>query len=146
MVIDTSVIVAILFDEPERDHFTRLIDQADTRLVSAVGRLDDQLNSIYNDAMRRLSPEGQRRLDRDEDAWVAERRQCGADPNCITQAYRRRMRQLQGEVGAAEQPPRNPPPGFPLPPPPFRPYGGAPVATAPGSGADPPASAGGADV
>jgi uncharacterized protein with PIN domain len=33
MVIDTSVIVAILFAEPERDHFTRLIDQADTRLV-----------------------------------------------------------------------------------------------------------------
>jgi ribonuclease VapC len=40
MVIDTSVIVAILFDEPERDHFTRLIDQTDTRLVSAVGRLE----------------------------------------------------------------------------------------------------------
>jgi ribonuclease VapC len=40
MVIDTSAIVAILFDEPERDRFTRLIDDAASRLVSAVGRVE----------------------------------------------------------------------------------------------------------
>jgi ribonuclease VapC len=40
MVIDTSAIVAILFDEPERDRFTRLIDEAGSRLVSAVGRVE----------------------------------------------------------------------------------------------------------
>jgi ribonuclease VapC len=40
MVIDTSAIVAILFDEPERDRFTRLIDEATSRLVSAVGRVE----------------------------------------------------------------------------------------------------------
>jgi ribonuclease VapC len=40
MVIDTSAIVAILFDEPERDHFTGLIDEAGLRLVSVVGRVE----------------------------------------------------------------------------------------------------------
>ncbi len=40
MVIDTSVIVAILFDEPERDQFSRLIDDAASRLVSAVSRVE----------------------------------------------------------------------------------------------------------
>jgi ribonuclease VapC len=40
MVIDTSAIVAILFDEPERAHFTRLIDADEIRLVSAVGRVE----------------------------------------------------------------------------------------------------------
>src|SRR5438552_19052336 len=40
MVIDTSAIVAILFDEPECDHFTELIGTAAVRLVSAVGRVE----------------------------------------------------------------------------------------------------------
>jgi ribonuclease VapC len=40
MVIDTSAIVAILFDEPERDRFAGLIDEAGPRLVSAVGRVE----------------------------------------------------------------------------------------------------------
>jgi ribonuclease VapC len=40
MVIDTSAIVAILFDEPERDHFTGLIDEAGLRLASVVGRVE----------------------------------------------------------------------------------------------------------
>jgi len=40
MVIDSSAIVAILFDEPERDAFTRLIDDAGSRLVSAVSRVE----------------------------------------------------------------------------------------------------------
>jgi ribonuclease VapC len=40
MVIDTSAIVAILFDEPERDRFILLINEARIRLVSAVGRVE----------------------------------------------------------------------------------------------------------
>jgi ribonuclease VapC len=40
MVIDTSAIVAILFDEPECDHFTESIAAAAVRLVSAVGRVE----------------------------------------------------------------------------------------------------------
>jgi ribonuclease VapC len=35
MVLDTSALVAILFDEPERDRFARVIAADPTRLVSA---------------------------------------------------------------------------------------------------------------
>jgi ribonuclease VapC len=40
MVIDTSAIVAILFNEPERYEFDRLIAVADVRLISAVTRVE----------------------------------------------------------------------------------------------------------
>jgi len=40
MVIDTSVLIAILLDEPERDAFLRAIDAASSRLVSAMSKLE----------------------------------------------------------------------------------------------------------
>ena len=40
MVIDTSAIVAILFNEPERSEFDRLIAGDNVRLVSAVTRVE----------------------------------------------------------------------------------------------------------
>lgn len=40
MVIDTSAIVAVLFDEPERRSFDRLIAADQVRLISAVGRVE----------------------------------------------------------------------------------------------------------
>jgi ribonuclease VapC len=40
MVIDTSAIIAILFDEPERQRFAELLENTSTRLVSAVTRVE----------------------------------------------------------------------------------------------------------
>jgi len=40
MVIDTSAIVAILFDEPDHRRFDEAIESASTRLVSAVTRVE----------------------------------------------------------------------------------------------------------
>lgn len=40
MVIDTSAIVAVLFDEPERATFDRLIARDGVRLISAVARVE----------------------------------------------------------------------------------------------------------
>jgi ribonuclease VapC len=40
MVIDTSVLIAILLDEPEQDAFLRAIDAAPARLVSAMSKLE----------------------------------------------------------------------------------------------------------
>ena len=40
MVIDTSAICAILFDEPERYRFDRLIDADRVRMISAVTRVE----------------------------------------------------------------------------------------------------------
>ena len=110
-------------------HYT---DEAAICQDPALGRLDDQLTATYNSVYRQLPPDAQRRLDRGEDAWVLERRRCGANSGCLSEAYRRRLAVLRGEIGAAETQPRNPPPGFPVPAPPFLPFGGFPVANAPG--------------
>ena len=40
MVVDTSAIIAILFREPEGARFERLLADADTRLMSAVTRVE----------------------------------------------------------------------------------------------------------
>jgi ribonuclease VapC len=40
MVIDTSAIIAILFDEPERKRFAELLESAEMRFVSAVIRVE----------------------------------------------------------------------------------------------------------
>jgi len=40
VVIDTSAIVAILLNEPERQRFTELVDAAEIRLVSAITRVE----------------------------------------------------------------------------------------------------------
>ncbi len=43
MVLDTSAILAILFDEPERRHFGELIEADGTRLISAATFLEAAL-------------------------------------------------------------------------------------------------------
>lgn len=40
MVIDTSAVIAILLNEPERDTFIRLIESSSTRLLSAASLLE----------------------------------------------------------------------------------------------------------
>ncbi|MGZ8995249.1 MAG: PIN domain-containing protein, partial [Rhodospirillales bacterium] len=40
MVIDTSAILAMLFDEPEADEFERLVEADPVVLVSAVSRVE----------------------------------------------------------------------------------------------------------
>jgi ribonuclease VapC len=40
MIIDTSVLVAILLDEPDRDNFLRAIDAAAARRISAMSKLE----------------------------------------------------------------------------------------------------------
>jgi ribonuclease VapC len=40
MVNDTSVLVAILLDEPERDTFLRAIEATSSRLISAMSKLE----------------------------------------------------------------------------------------------------------
>ncbi len=40
MVVDTSAIVAILFDEPERSSFNQRLSQSSVRLLSVVSRVE----------------------------------------------------------------------------------------------------------
>ena len=59
MVLDTSAIVAILLDEPERPAFDRLIEHDPTRLVSAITRVE----ATFVIESRKGEP-GRARLDR----------------------------------------------------------------------------------
>jgi ribonuclease VapC len=59
MLIDTSAIIAILLDEPERAAFDRHIEADPVRLVSAVGRVEA---GIVIETRKGVA--GQRRLDR----------------------------------------------------------------------------------
>lgn len=58
MIIDTSALVAILLDEPERRAFTEAIEAAETRRLSAATLLE---TSIVIES--RFGPEGARDLD-----------------------------------------------------------------------------------
>jgi ribonuclease VapC len=58
MVIDTSALLAILQGEPEASLFVRLIDEAQTRLVSAVAVLEAGIVTAV-----RKGPDGARALD-----------------------------------------------------------------------------------
>jgi ribonuclease VapC len=82
MVIDTSAIVAILFDEPERDRFAGLIDEAGPRLVSAVGRVE-----AVCVVERRKHEAGRERLDRFFRLTGAEI--VGVTPEFAVEAFRR---------------------------------------------------------
>jgi ribonuclease VapC len=59
MVLDTSAILAILFDEPERRTFTEAIESVDVRLISAASFVE---TSIILES--RHGAEGVRALDR----------------------------------------------------------------------------------
>ena len=58
MVIDTSAILAILQDEPERSDFIRAIDRADARVLSSVTLVETSIALEH-----RYGPAGVRTLD-----------------------------------------------------------------------------------
>jgi uncharacterized protein len=61
----------------------------------ALAKLDEELASVYRRLILRL-PRGEgERLDRDEEAFVVLRRQCGEQRVCIEQKYRDRIRELE---------------------------------------------------
>jgi ribonuclease VapC len=43
MVVDSSAVLAILFREPERSQFLKLVDESQTRLISAAGALESAM-------------------------------------------------------------------------------------------------------
>ena len=61
----------------------------------ALAKLDEALASVYRRLMLRLPKGEDERLDRDEEAFVVARRQCGEQRVCIEQRYRDRIRELE---------------------------------------------------
>ena len=82
----------------------RYAHYADERAICrdpALGRLDDELSFVFNDTTRRLPAQEHRKIEQDETAWVIQRRQCGANPDCVAQAYRSRMTRLASAPGSS---------------------------------------------
>ena len=61
----------------------------------ALGRLDQELSSVYRRLMLKLPKRESEQLDKDEDAFVLTRRRCGHHRDCIERSYRNRIRQLE---------------------------------------------------
>jgi ribonuclease VapC len=55
MVIDTSAVIACLFDEPEREAFTEAIDADPIRLISVVGAVEASMVLLGRKRTERLS-------------------------------------------------------------------------------------------
>ena len=68
----------------------------------ALAKLDEELASVYRRLILRLPRDEGERLDRDEEAFVVVRRQCGEQRACIEQKYRDRIRELQQALGNYE--------------------------------------------
>ena len=76
----------------------RYAHHRDERLICkdpTLATLDEELASVYRRLILRL-PRGEgERLDRDEEAFVVVRRQCGEQRACIERKYRDRIRELE---------------------------------------------------
>ena len=59
-----------------------------------LGRLDEELASVYRRLVLRLPKEEGEQLYKEEDAFVRLRTRCGADRACIEESYRRRIQEL----------------------------------------------------
>jgi uncharacterized protein len=83
----------------------RYAHHSDERVIChdpALGRLDEELASMYRRLVLRLPKEEGEQLYREEDAFVILRSRCGAQRACIEESYRRRIRELQEELGKHE--------------------------------------------
>jgi len=67
-----------------------------------LGRLDEELASMYRRPVLRLPKEEGEQLYKEEDAFVMLRSRCGAQRACIEESYRRRIRELEEALGKHE--------------------------------------------
>ena len=54
IVVDTSAIVAIVFGEPERETFVRVLEKADRALISTVSVLEARIGRVRSSDIPRL--------------------------------------------------------------------------------------------
>jgi uncharacterized protein len=68
----------------------------------ALGRLDQELASVYRRLLLALPREESEALDRREDEFLIARRRCGHHRACIEQSYRSRIRELMAVLPKKE--------------------------------------------
>jgi len=64
-----------------------------------LGRLDEELASMYRRLLLRLPKAEGAQLYKEEDVFVTLRSRCGAQRACIEESYRRRIRELNEALG-----------------------------------------------
>jgi uncharacterized protein len=64
----------------------------------ALGRLDEELASIYRRVMLTLARSERGELDKNEDGFVRARHRCGIDRTCIQSSYRKRIDELRAAL------------------------------------------------
>ena len=67
-----------------------------------LGRLDEELASLYRRLLLRLPKEQGKQLYKEEDGFLLFRNHCGAQRACIEETYRRRIRELEEALGKQE--------------------------------------------
>jgi uncharacterized protein len=67
-----------------------------------LGRLDEELASMYRRLLLRLPKAEGAQLYKEEDVFVILRSGCGAQRACIEESYRRRIRELEEALGKHE--------------------------------------------
>ncbi|MDO9426949.1 MAG: lysozyme inhibitor LprI family protein [Methylobacterium sp.] len=73
-------------------------EAADERAICATLALNDrdvEMSTRFEILRAMLPMGGNAKLREDQDAWLAERRTCGADVACLTQAYDGRLKTLR---------------------------------------------------
>jgi uncharacterized protein len=62
---------------------------------ASLGALDERMSSIYARLRNSLSGGTRATLEADQSTWLRSRMSCGRDADCIADAYRQRIRELQ---------------------------------------------------
>jgi uncharacterized protein len=63
---------------------------------SSLGKLDQQLASVYGRRMAKMQKEQRKEIEENETLFVQARRRCGQDRKCIEQSYRNRIEEIEG--------------------------------------------------
>lgn len=72
--------------------------------TASLWKLDYQLNDLYKSAYRVVDADQKAKLQTDQRTWLSQRHLCQADRECITNAYRSRISQLQLQAQGAGEP------------------------------------------
>jgi uncharacterized protein len=75
--------------------YARYTDEKTICHEPALGRLDEELASMYRRVLLSLARPERGELDKNEDSWIRARHRCSGDRTCIEESYRKRIAELQ---------------------------------------------------
>ena len=82
--------------------YARNLDEKTICRDQVLGRLDEQLGSVYRQLLLQVPKPDREKLDKEEEKFVIARRQCGSRHSCIQHSYQRRIDDLQKALARAK--------------------------------------------